>query len=135
MIIYHEQLNLNVEENEAYGIIVDWNVGNGIVTITSFNPGEASMYLSSGGGVGGQHESVRNAVKTYLAKGQTFLGKATQTEENNLPNEYEVHFFLITKQGKFFGKDNMANMENGSSDWLTLFEEANNVLTELRLIE
>jgi len=44
----------------------------------------------------------------------------------------EVKFYLLTNKGIFAGQEQMKKFENNSSTWLKLFEEGNNVLTELR---
>ena len=92
------------------------------------------MYLSSGGGVigGGQHENVRQSVFTYVQLGQEFLSKSKKTESTPLPDKDSVRFYLLTNKGTYYAQEEMKNIENESSDWLRLFEEANKVLAELR---
>src|ERR1044072_5497440 len=48
-----EQIGVNIPANETkiYGVIMDWDVGEGIATVVAFQSGDASVYLSSGGGV------------------------------------------------------------------------------------
>jgi hypothetical protein len=132
-----EQLGLQItdEQTKVYGIVMDWDLGDGIATVSAYETGDASMYLNTGGGVigGGQHENVRNAVFPYVAKGQSFLDKATLTESTPLPDKNCVRFYFLTNKGKFMVQENMKNIEAETSEWLTLFEEANKVLSELRL--
>jgi hypothetical protein len=45
------QLELTLNGTEIYGVIMDWDLGNGIMTLVTYKTGDASMYLSSGGGV------------------------------------------------------------------------------------
>lgn len=92
------------------------------------------MYLSSGGGVigGGQHQNVNNAAKQFVDLAQNFLEKTTNTETTPLPLTDEVKFYLLTNKGIRVGQEQVKNLENNSSQWLKLFEEGNNVLTELR---
>ncbi len=132
-----EQLGIeSTDDNtKAFGIVMDWDLGNGIATVSAFETGDASMYLSSGGGVigGGQHENVRKAVFEYLKIGQKFLDKSTKTKETPLPEKNTVNFYFLTNKGKYVGKESIPNIEGENSDWIMLFEEANKVLTELRL--
>lgn len=131
-----ERLGLETSsETKVFGIVMDWDVGDGIATITTYETGDASMYLSSGGGVigGGQHDNVRQAVFPYVQLGQGFLTKAEKTESTPLPDKGCVRFYFLTNKGIFFAQEKMKNIENKSSDWLILFEEANKVLTELLL--
>lgn len=131
-----EQLGLQTSnDTHVYGIIMDWNIGDGIATVAAYQTGDASLYLSSGGGVigGGQHENVRQVVLPYVQMGQRYLSKAEKAESTPLPNENSVRFYLLTNQGTYSANEKMENIENETSEWSELFEEANKVLTELSL--
>jgi len=131
-----EQLGLSLPTDRTivYGVIMDWEMGGATATTVSYQTGDASLYLSSGGGVigGGQHQNVNSAAKQFVSTAQTFLNKATKTVLTPLPATDQVKFYLLTNKGVFVGQETMKNFENNSSAWLKLFEEGNNVLTELR---
>ena len=131
-----EQLGLSfpADKTVVYGVIMDWGMEGAIATIVAYQTGDASLYLSSGGGVigGGQHQNVNSAAKQFVTLAQTFLDKTTKTEITSLPDKDVVKFYLLTNQGVYVGQETMNNFENNSSTWLKLFEEGNNVLTELR---
>jgi len=132
-----EQLGIEKTNDKikVFGIVMDWNLGEGIATVSAFETGDASMYLSSGGGVigGGQHENVRKTVLEYIEIGKGYIQKTKKTKETPLPKKDMVNFYFLTSHGKYFGEESIANIENEKSEWIKLFEEANNVLTELRL--
>jgi hypothetical protein len=131
-----EQLGLTLptDKTMVYGAIMDWEMGGATATTVAYQTGDASMYLSSGGGVigGGQHQNVNIAAKQFINIAQTFLEKTAKTDSKTLPNKDEVKFYLLTNKGIFVGHEQMKNFENNTSTWLRLFEEGNNVLTELR---
>ena len=131
-----EQLGLSLPTDKTviYGVIMDWEMGGATVTTVSYQTGDASLYLSSGGGVigGGQHQNVNSAAKQFVSLAQTFLDNTNKTETTPLPSTDEVRFYLVTNKGVYVGQEKMKNFENNSSTWLKLFEEGNNVLTELR---
>lgn len=133
-----EQLSLSLSSDKiiVYGAIMDWEMGGATATTVSYQTGDASLYLSSGGGVigGGKHQNVNIAAKQFVSLAQTFLDKTSKTETTPLPSTNEVKFYLLTNRGVFVGQEQMKNFENNSSSWLKLFEEGNNVLTELRKI-
>ena len=110
-------------------------MGGVTATTVSYQTGDASLYISTGGGVigGGQHQNVNRAAKQFVSLAQTFLDKTTKTETTALPSTNEVKFFLLTNKGVFVGQEQMKNFENNSSAWLKLFEEGNKVLAQLRL--
>lgn len=127
-------LSLPTDKTIVYGVIMDWEMDGATATTVSYQTGDASLYLSSGGGVigGGQHQKVKSAAKQFVSLAQTFLDKTAKTETTPLPSTNEVKFYLLTNKGVFFGQEQMKNFKNNSSSWLKLFEEGNNVLTELR---
>jgi hypothetical protein len=132
-----EQLGLSLptDKTVVYGIVMDWGMSGAVATTVSYQTGDASLYLSSGGGVigGGQHQNVNSAAKQFVNLAQSYLDKVAKTETTDLPTEDEVKFYLLTNKGVFVGQEQMKNFENKSSRWLELFEEGNKVLTELRL--
>ena len=132
-----EQLGLSLptDKTVVYGIVMDWGMSGAVATTVSYQTGDASLYLSSGGGVigGGQHQNVNSAAKLFVNLAQTYLDKSVKTETTDLPTEDKVKFYLLTNNGVFVGQEQMKNFENKSSQWLELFEEGNKVLIELRL--
>ncbi|RLD24423.1 MAG: hypothetical protein DRI54_06125 [Bacteroidetes bacterium] len=130
------RLSLPTDKTVVYGIIMDWGMDGATVTTVSYQTGDASMYLSTGGAFigGGQHQSVNSAAKQFVNLGQTFLDKTLITEKTPLPETDMVIFYLLTNKGVYFGKEKMKNFENNSSTLLKLFEAGNKVISELRII-
>ncbi len=128
-------VQLPVDQTKIYGVIMDWDVGNGTATLVSFLSGDASLYLSSGGGfIGGVgHDNVKQAGEAFINKAEKYLGKVTKTEENPLPDKDGVKFYFLTNKGKFVAQESIKNFENNSSEWLDLFEEGNKLITEIRI--
>ena len=131
------QITLPTDQIKIYGVIMDWDLGDGTATFISFSTGDASMYLSSGGGLigGGQHENVSTAAKAFIDKAQQYLDKTTKIDSTPLPDKNCVKFYFMTNKGKFTAQENLKNFDNSSSPWLPLFEEGNKVISELRLIQ
>ncbi len=127
-------VQLSSEQTKIYGVVMDWDLGEGTATLVAFLSGDASLYLSSGGGVigGGGHESVKQSVSAFIEKAEKYLDKTTKTEKTPLPELDGVKFYFLTNKGKFVGQEKIQNFENNSSDWLDLFEEGNKVITEIR---
>lgn len=121
--------------NKVYGIVMDWDVGEGIATLVAFVTREASLYLSSGGGLigGGRHENVKNSAQLFISMSQEFLTNTTKADSALLPDKDCVKFYLLTSKGKFMAQEKMENIENKTSKWLPLFDEGNKVISELRI--
>lgn len=132
-----EQLGLTLPAGRTivYGVIMDWGMGSATATTVSYQTGDASLYLSSGGGVigGGQHPTVNSAAKQFVSLAQTFLDKTIKTETTALPATDQVKFYFLTNKGIHVGEEQLKNFENRSSEWLKLFEEGNKVIAELRI--
>ena len=131
------QITLPIDQIKVYGVVMDWDLGEGIATFISFSTGDASMYLSSGGGLigGGQHENVSIAAKTFVDKAQLYLSKTNKIDSTPLPDKNCVRFYFLTNKGKYSAQDELKNFDNNTSIWLPLFNEGNKVITELRLIQ
>lgn len=132
-----DQLKLELNDEKAvYGIVMDWNIGDAIVTVFSFTTGDASVYFSTGQAfIGGYaHETVIKAAKEFASLGQKYISKATKTDKIEPTNESKVDFYLLTKSGKYYIEDDLSLIENGKSELSGLFEAGNKVITEYRLI-
>jgi hypothetical protein len=130
------QLQLTIPENQTkvYGILMDWDLGEGIATVICYSTGDASIYLSSGGGMigAGHHEIVNREAKKLLENAQNYLSKTVQTELTPLPKKNWVNFYFLTNKGKYFAEETIENFNNHSSVWLPIFEGFNTIITESR---
>ncbi len=124
------------DQTKIYGVIMDWDVGEGTATLVAFLSGDASLYLSSGGGVigGSGHDNVKNAAAAFINKAEKYLSKTVKTDSTPLPGKDGVKFYFLTNKGKFFGQEEVKNFDNNSSPWLDLFEEGNKLITEIRMV-
>ena len=131
-----EQLGLSgIDKNDVYGIISEMDIDGGSVTVVTYVTGDASIYLSSGGGFigAGQHESVQKVVKKYVKNGQKYLMKATKAEKNDLPKSGMANFNFLTENGVYSISQSLSGLESGKSEFSNLFAELNEVITEVRL--
>lgn len=122
---------------KVYGFVMDMDLGEGTATLASFLSGDASLYLSTGGGLigGREHDNVSNATEVLIAKAGKYLSKAEKTTTTPLPSKDGVNFYFLTDQGIYRGQEDIANLKSKSSEWLDLFAEANKVIGEIGKIE
>lgn len=127
-------LDTTVKRTTVHGIVMDWDIGDGIATTVAYATGDASTYLSNGGETirGGAGENVTNAAKGWVKLAQKYLDKATKTDTASLPTKDMVYFYLVTNNGLYVGEERTVNFGKKSSAWLGLFVEGNKLLTELR---
>ena len=121
-------------ETAVYSAVMDWDMGNDIVTLITPMTGEATLYVKSGGGIigSGKYPAVSSAAQHFTSAAQIHLVHATPASSTPLPQRNCVQFFLLTNNGKFSGTDLLTNIDNKTSLWLPLFEEANKVIAEMR---
>jgi hypothetical protein len=130
------QLKLSIPESETlvYGVVMDWNMGNTLVTLVSYITGAANMYLSTGGGIvgGGKNPTVGEAASEFVTMAQEYIYRASPASVFDLPPDGCVRFYLLTNHQKLAAQEQLAYFDNGTSPWLPLFEKANEVITEMR---
>ncbi len=132
-----EQIGLTTTTDEKpYAIVMDIGMGeDGTATLVSIIDGNASMYLSSGGGVigGFAHENVRKASIDFVNMSQDYFTKMSPVDSFPLPKGDNVRFYILTNMGKYSVEEKLVKIENEKSDWVQLFYEGNKVITELRM--
>lgn len=90
-------------QTQAWGVIMDWGLPNGTATIVAFSDGNASVYLSSGGGyIGGStYDSVRKAAQKMVALAATDQAQMHPATTFPLPAVGQVNFYVRTDSGVF----------------------------------
>ena len=75
------------DDMSPYGLIIDMGVARGTATLAAFSSGDASLYLSSGGGIigGVGHASVREATRKWLHTAEVRLTSFAPATEFPLP--------------------------------------------------
>jgi hypothetical protein len=132
------QLKLGIPDSETfvYGIVMDWNMGDTLVTLVCFITGAASMYLSSGGGVvgGGKNPSVGEAAAELVTMAQDYIDRTIPITTFDLPGKDSVRFYLLSNHHRHAAQEQVARLDDTTSPWLPLFEKANEVILEMRAV-
>lgn len=130
----HLKLTIPANTTLVYGVIMDWNLNESVMTLAAYITGAANLYLSTGEGFsgGGKHPSVGEAAAAFVAGAQEYLGRAMPVTTTDLPPKGCIRFYLLTNKGLFAAQEPMAHFEDASSPWLRLFESGSEVITEIR---
>jgi hypothetical protein len=132
-----EQLGFQIPKDsiKVYGIISDLNMGGVTATVVTYLTGDASIYLSSGGGFigAGQHKSVQKVTKEFVENGHLISFKGEQFENADLPTNGNANFYFLSDMGQTRITESISKMDSGESEFSKLFMELNNVMTEIRL--
>ena len=126
------------EYPRVWGIAVDWPLGDGqhIATIVSLADGSASVYTTGTfgivGGIG--HQSVRKAAKKVVKEADRFFDDSEPTHDFSYPSPDHVRFFFTTFSGVRVIDTDWASLSERHSKYFKLFDAAQDVLTQLRMV-
>lgn len=122
---------------QPWGVLMDWAIPKGSATVVAISDGNASVYLSSGGGfIGGfAHESVRKAAQSTVAAANEIQPQMHLTTTYPLPQPGEVTFYALTDSGVFTVSALEADLKSGHSPLSKLSNAAQEVITQYRLMQ
>lgn len=130
------QLKLAIPDSTTlvYGVIMDWNLNESVMTLAAYITGAASLYLSTGEGIngGGKYPQVGEVALSFVTNAQQYLGRAMPVTTNDLPPKGCIRFYLLTNKGIYAAQEQMVHFEDASSAWLPIFESGSEVITEIR---
>jgi len=130
------QLGLHLPDNQltVYGIVMDIGMSQGVATLIAYKTGDASLYLSTGGGIigGGKYKAVIEAAQLFINAGQEFLKRANKAENTTVATKDTVKFYLLTNRGVYLLVEEIKKFDNNSSIYNSLFADGNLLLTQLR---
>lgn len=132
-----KQLGFDIQEDstKVYGIVSDLDMGGATATVVTYITGDASIYLSSGGGFigAGKHESVQKVTKEFVEKGNQVSLKGKSFDNPDLPTSGNAIFYFISNGGQTRIIESISKMETGESEFSQLFIDLNKVMTEIRI--
>jgi hypothetical protein len=126
---------LGVPQDEpVVGVVMDLSFDGGFASVTSFLTGEASIYLSSGGGSigGGAHASIQKAAKAFVAEAAKALPLLKPAIATPLPVHGKTAFYVITPKGLFTASEREQMLGEKRSELSPLFYAGQNVITAYR---
>jgi len=126
-----------IRPGQPYGIVMDIDVDGQTATLTSFLSGDASLYLSTGGGTigGGEHDPVANAAKKFVEGAGEHLREMAPADEQPRPGAGQVSFYVLTSEGVVGANRFEQDLGEGRDALSPLFYAGQDVITQLRLIE
>lgn len=130
-----QQLKLNIPADQTfvYGVIMDWNTGDKVVTLASYITGAANLYFSSGGGIkgAGKNANVGEAAVRFVDAAQGFIDSALPVGIFDVPAKDCVRFYLLTNKHVYVAQEQVKHLDDNSSAWIPLFRKGNEVITEM----
>ena len=129
------QLQLPKDREVAYGTVLEIQTGGGVATIIAFSTGDASMYISSGGGIlgGATHESTKAAAIAFVNEAQKYFGQMPADTSTALPKTGHMKFFIMTNKHRYAIEAPADEVTATNGKWYGLFDKGNDLITQLRL--
>jgi hypothetical protein len=121
----------------AYGVVMDLAVDTGFASVVAFSTGDASVYLSSGGGFigGASHERVNTAAKRFVAAANHALNLMVLATDTPLPAPGTTRFSVLSADGIFTVAAPEDDLGEQRSALSPLFYAGQDVITAYREIE
>ena len=132
--------NSNVRPSADYplirGVLMDWPIEKGTITVVSFSTGDASIYTTGTFGVigGVAHENVRLAAQNFVKAAGRHYNEGMVTKDFAYPKAGRVRFYLICYHDVRMIDADLEAVRNGDGKCSDLYVEAQNVITQLRLV-
>jgi hypothetical protein len=119
---------------QVVGVMMEFTVPSAICLVFGLRDGNASIYLSTGGGfIGGQNRpQINTAAKNLVAAAAPFADKFPPAEEHPFPAAGRVRFSLLTTAGVRAADADEAELRDGRGELLPLFAGAHAILTGYR---
>jgi len=127
-------IDFNNLNSSAYGLIMDFAFPDATITLVTFKTGDASLYLSTGGGIigGVAHENVRNVVFKFINEGNKYLKMMSKVTEYPTATSGKVIFYVLTKNGTYKIEEEELKLQNKQSNIWSLYYLGQDVITEIR---
>lgn len=129
-------LDVPTDKLTAYGVIMDMGVERGTATLVAYKTGDASLYLSTGGGVigGFAHEAVKNSALAFVRSAQANLESFSPAKSFEVPANGQVRFYVLTNRGVLTASEPVDQINAGKLTLSPLWFDGQRLLTEVRLI-
>lgn len=120
----------------VWGVLMETGYPTAVVTLVSLADGTVSLYFSNGGGIIGlgPHPGPHKASEVLLQAAPAYLQAMQQTSSFPLPQKGETRFYVFTRNGTFTTNANEEEYGKGRSPLSPLFFMAQDLITQIRLV-
>jgi hypothetical protein len=122
---------------EPWGVVMETGFPEGYYTLVALADGNASIYLSSGGGSigGGAHETIRKAAQAMVALAAEFQPRAATTNVFPPPKSGQTVFYILSDGGVFTESAPEEDLGEDRHAWSPLFYAGHEVIGQYHMIE
>jgi len=121
----------------AYGLVMDMGLPRGTATLVAFSSGDASLYVSTGGGIIGGigHAAVRQSARGWIQSVQAHLSSFAPTTAFPQPAVGTVRLFVLTNRGVLTAVAAIEEINSGKLELSPVWYDGQRLLTDLRQSE
>jgi hypothetical protein len=121
-------------KEQVYGVVVEYQLEDGLVTVVGFASGDASYYRSTGGGkIGGRREpTVAGAARSLVALAQVQLPDLALTKDYPTPAPGSVRIYALTTAGLRTAEEPRENIQDPQDRLAGLFAGGRKIVTEFQ---
>lgn len=116
------------------GVVMDWNLGDGVATLVAIDDGTVSLYMGGGGGIigAGMKPAVAIAARRFLAEADRVRGDFGTPTNGVLPGRDSVTFYVLTDTATLAAPSIGSGTSGGGSSLGGLNEAAQALIAEIR---
>jgi hypothetical protein len=120
--------------DDVWSVVMDLPVTRGTATVVAYDTGDASIYLSSGGGFigGGLKAGVREAAQAFIATAQAARGAFVPTTAYPPPEPGQVQFYVRIAGRVEVAHVSSSELESGRHPLSALYVAGHGVITACR---
>lgn len=141
LVLTSDPATMGVRRSDRYpaviGLLTEFGASGGSATLASLADGTTSLYTSGGGGIigAGFHQQVATPTLRLLDAVQASLDLFPPVTDAPLPPDGQVAFVVRTHDGLRRAEAASGELARGHHPLSPIFYAANDVLTQLRLID
>ena len=122
------------DKEQVYGVIVEYQVEDALVTVTAFASGDASYYRSTGGGkIGGRREpTVADTARSLVALAQVQLTDLPLVKDYPTPTPGSVRIYALTTAGLRGAEEVRADIQDPQNRLAALFAGGRKIVVEFQ---
>lgn len=132
-----EAFGIAADKSRPWGAVMEMGMGKESVTVVALADGNASIYLSSGGGfIGGHsHQSIRQAAENMVRSVSNFRLAMHATKEHLLPKDGQVTFYALCDDGIWAAPARESQLMSRKYALTHVFAAGQEIITQYRLIQ
>lgn len=139
--VFHQEITLGEDVINKDILMVMMEIGfaegDGAATLTTWNDGTTSIFISNGGGITGAGEIplVRDEVKRFFELATENLQQFTPSTEFPLANPGHIRFYVMKKDSTFTTELSEQEVQEQGHPLNPLFTQGHQIITLIRINE